>query len=342
MSDPRTLRRRTALAAIPVALLAAAAGLRPGPVRLETRVPVDGARLYVEVRGEQRETPILLWLHGGPGGAERPLFRLFNSDLERRFVVAYLDQRGAGRSFDKRADPRRLTVAQHLQDLDAVVDWLQRTLGGEKVILLGHSWGSALGFLYARRRPEKVAAMLGVGVVTSTVAGHRAQVDFVRAEATRRGDDDVLRKVAKLGSPPLSSKADLELQTLVDRYGGYFHRKPNFAWSTAKAVAGGITSPWEIARIIQGNNVSLAAMNAELAGLDMPAAVPGLQVPTAFLLGRHDRKTDSRLAAAWFEGLVAPRKRLIWFENSAHNVPFEEPEAFNAAVPRVLGELGVS
>lgn len=28
----------------------------------------------------------------------------------------------------------------------------------------------------------------------------------------------------------------------------------------------------------------------------------------------------------------APSKKLIWFERSAHNVPFEEPERFDATL----------
>jgi pimeloyl-ACP methyl ester carboxylesterase len=59
---------------------------------------------------------VLLWLHGGPGGAERPLSRYYNHELEEHFVVAYWDQRGAGRSFDADADPQDLTVACHLAD----------------------------------------------------------------------------------------------------------------------------------------------------------------------------------------------------------------------------------
>src|SRR5262245_36162970 len=68
-------------------------------VALSERIKVRNAELYVEIRGPARSAPLLLWLHGGPGGPERPLFRYFNSDLERHFLVAYLDQRGTGRSF---------------------------------------------------------------------------------------------------------------------------------------------------------------------------------------------------------------------------------------------------
>src|SRR5579872_1588928 len=40
-------------------------------------VSSDGASLYVLIRGKTSNAPLLLWLHGGPGGAETPLFRLY-------------------------------------------------------------------------------------------------------------------------------------------------------------------------------------------------------------------------------------------------------------------------
>jgi pimeloyl-ACP methyl ester carboxylesterase len=52
-------------------------------------------------------------------------------------------------------------------------------------------------------------------------------------------------------------------------------------------------------------------------------------VPVFFLLGRHDRHIPSVLAEQYFRSIEAPLKRLIWFEHSAHNPPFEEPGKFN-------------
>jgi pimeloyl-ACP methyl ester carboxylesterase len=335
------LTRRCALLA-PAALLPTLAAAADRKVRLETRVPVDDAQLYLLVRGDDPDAPLLLWLHGGPGGAERPLFRLYNGALEHRFVVAYWDQRGAGLSYDPDADPGRLTIAQHLADLDAIVDYLLETFGREKVVLLGHSWGTALGLLYARDHPEKVAAFVGAGVESSAPAFLQARYDTVAAEARRRGDDDVLRKLDEIGPAPWEWKEELAIEDLLGRYGGDFHDRPSFVWATVRVVLGGMASPFEIARIIHGNNASLEAMNHALRELDLTREVPALQVPVAFLLGRYDRVTDSRLAAAYFEQLQAPAKRLVWFKHSAHNIPFEEPEAFNAAVPRVLGELGAT
>ena len=149
---------------------------------------VDDAKLFLLVRGADRNAPVLVWLHGGPGGAERPLFRYFNGELEENFVVVYFDQRGAGRSFDPEAESGRLSVTRHLADLDAVVDHLRQALGRTQVILVGHSWGGALGLLYAHTHPEKVSALLAVSPLVSTRQQQQAQYDFVRAEALRRKD----------------------------------------------------------------------------------------------------------------------------------------------------------
>src|SRR5262249_44096344 len=153
---------------------------------------VEGAKLFMLTRGTDRRAPVLLWLHGGPGGPERPLFRYFNGDLENHFVVAYWDQRGAGRSFDPEADPHRLTISRHLADLDTVVEHLKRAHGQDKIVLVGHSWGSVLGLLYVQRHPEKVSAFIGVAQVVSWLRTQQGRYDFVAAEAARQKDETTL------------------------------------------------------------------------------------------------------------------------------------------------------
>jgi len=50
-------------------------------------------------------------------------------------VVVYWDQGGAGRSFDPNSDPRELSIAEHLADLDGVVNHLCQEFNDAKVIL---------------------------------------------------------------------------------------------------------------------------------------------------------------------------------------------------------------
>ena len=270
------------------------------------------------------------------------MFRYFNAALENHFVVAYWDQRGAGRSFDPQADPRSLTVERHLADLDVVVDHLRHMLGRDKVDLVGHSWGSALGLLYARTHPDKISAFIGVAQVVSTRAAQQSEYDFVLAEATRRKDEDVLARLREIGAPPHETATRvLAMETLAERYGGVFHKEPNRIWIMVYSILRGLVTPWEIPRLIRANNVSLEAMNEELLGLDLARSVPSVDVPVFFFLGRHDRHAEATLAASYFGALRAPVKRLIWFENSAHNVPFEEPDLFNTTVASTLQSVRI-
>jgi pimeloyl-ACP methyl ester carboxylesterase len=334
--------------ALLVRLLAVLAACAPAalaaqePVRTQERLAVDGAELFLEARGADPLAPVLLWLHGGPGGAERPLFRHFNGELEEHFVVAYWDQRGAGRSFDPEADPGQLSVARHLADLDAVVDHLRRGFARDRIALVGHSWGGALGLLYARDHPEKVAAFVGVAPLVSARAAQRAEFDFVLGEALRREDEDALAELREIGAPPYAGADEvLAIERLCDRYGGVFHTRPSQGWLLVRGVLGGLVTPWEIPRLIRANEVSLEAMHAELQGLDLTESVASVDVPVIFLLGRFDRHVDARIAAAYLEGLRAPAKRLVWFERSAHNVPFEEPDRFDATVLEVVKSIPI-
>jgi pimeloyl-ACP methyl ester carboxylesterase len=55
--------------------------------------------------------------------------------------------------------------------------------------------------------------------------------------------------------------------------------------------------------------------------------------------GRHDHVIAAETGAAYFETLTAPPKRLVWFEESAHEPAFEEPAKFNAAMELVRPAL---
>jgi proline iminopeptidase len=299
-------------------------------------VHVDDARMWILIRGENSGAPAMIWLHGGPGGAQTPLFRLFNRDLEQSFVVVYWDQRGAGRSFDPDAEPSELTIGRHLDDLDAVVDFVRGRLEVPTVALVGHSWGSALGLLYAHRHPEKVSALVAAAPLVNELARQRSQLRFALAHAREQGDEAALASIREIGDPPFTAEQELAMERWVHRYGGVFHNRPSFLRATLSATVRGYVRPWEIPRFIRANEISLKAMMPELVTVDLTTSVPSIDVPVLFALGRHDRQVDARIAADYFADLKAPASELVWFEDSAHNVPFEEPELFNRTVREFL------
>ena len=70
-------------------------------------------------------------------------------------------------------------------------------------------------------------------------------------------------------------------------------------------------------------------LDGEFSRLVIDAGHPAFQVPVFILAGRYDEISVASLAHRFFERLTAPKKAFIWYENSGHNVNFEEPDRFN-------------
>ena len=61
----------------------------------------------------------------------------------------------------------------------------------------------------------------------------------------------------------------------------------------------------------------------------MNSAVPQVQVPVYFAVGRYDHMAPFEVSQQYFAKLDAPKKEWIWFENSAHFPQWEEMEKFH-------------
>lgn len=62
------------------------------------KIKLGAVDQWILIRGWNRDHPVLLLMHGGPGFPCMP-FAHVAGDLEKRFVVVHWDQRGAGKSY---------------------------------------------------------------------------------------------------------------------------------------------------------------------------------------------------------------------------------------------------
>ncbi|MEV0972757.1 alpha/beta hydrolase [Microtetraspora glauca] len=159
---PRSLVPYVVVNTLAVATLVAFTVFRPFPVPTPGAVPTGvaywdlptGSRIaYVKVpaSGTPRPTPVI-FLHGGPGTPGEGVPEAGKELAAAGFDVYAYDQVGAGRS-TRLADLTGYTVARHVADLDAI----RETIGAQKIILVGRSWGGTLSAAYLAAHPGHVA-----------------------------------------------------------------------------------------------------------------------------------------------------------------------------------------
>ncbi len=111
-------------------------------------IEINGTRLHAETFGNP-SNPVVIFLHGGPGGDYRSLLRL--KDLQDEYFLVFWDQRGTGLS--RRHNPRDISVDLYIADLDAIINKYRRTYS-DRVNLISHSWGGQVVTFYINSNPE--------------------------------------------------------------------------------------------------------------------------------------------------------------------------------------------
>ncbi|GLV75216.1 alpha/beta fold hydrolase [Streptomyces hygroscopicus] len=145
-----------------VAVLAAVTVLHPMPTTTAASAPPGvrfwdlptGSRIayvHTPATGKARPTPVI-FLHGGPGTPGEGVHTGGRELAADGFDVYSYDQLGAGRSTRLR-DVTGYTVARQVADLEAI----RRTLGADRIILVGQSWGGSLTAQYLAAHGEHVA-----------------------------------------------------------------------------------------------------------------------------------------------------------------------------------------
>ena len=116
----------------------------------------DGHEIYYEESGNPSGKPCL-FVHGGPGGGASPAARQFFDPDKYRIVL--FDQRGCGRS-----KPHASIEANTTWHLIDDIELIRETLGIDRWLVFGGSWGSTLSLAYAQSHPERVTELVLRGI----------------------------------------------------------------------------------------------------------------------------------------------------------------------------------
>jgi len=291
-------------------------------------IRIGGIDQWIQIRGQDPGNPVLLCVHGGPGGTWIPLTPLF-VPWEKEFTVVLWDQRGTGKTLETTGASiaETMSVDRMAQDGIEVAEFLRKHLHKDKIILLGHSWGSILGVHMARQRPDLFYAYVGTGQVSNMPESQRMGYEYLLERSRKANDAKTLKALESIGAPPFDS---------MEKIVTFFTRLQNYeADFQALPAVGTLTSPaphyslWdEINRIRGFATIPTLRVYQEMLSTNLESLGLDFRIPIFFFQGADDERTAAPLADEYFKKIVAPHKEIVFFERAGHFAVWMQSDKF--------------
>lgn len=305
--------------------------VNPLGVQENYKVRIGGVDQWLFVRGQDRDNPVILFIHGGPASPSAPTMWMYQRPIEEYFTVVNYDQRGAGKTYLE-ADPDAvrdsLRIDQYVNDAIDVAQYIANRYGKKKVILVGHSWGTVIGMKAALARPDLFYAYVGIGQVINTRENERISFDYGLAQAREAGNQVAVQELEAIGpypgKQPLTRERIITARKWAQYYGGLVAFKNEFGYYFNAPLLSPEYDEKATAAIDQGNLLTLGQLLPEFLEVDFKPVLK-FPIPVIMFMGRHDYTTPSQPTEEWLQKVDAPYKKGVWFERSSHLVQFEEP-----------------
>lgn len=294
---------------------------------------LGGEKQYVEMTGISSKNPVLLFLHGGPGWPQTPHLRYFNTDLTKSVTLVSWDQRGCGISFMNNPAPKNLTLDQLINDAHELTLILKRKFQQDKIYLAGFSWGSVLAIHLLTKYPEDYAAYFGISQVIDLNRSIDLSRAWIKQQAEIKKDEKMLKLVDQLERKDTSlCKTTLDCffkkYEMLTEYGGAIYKKEVEA---EIKIAETRYDDYKNYDWLNGFMYSVTRLGDAIFETNF-TNITELKVPVYFFVGRHDWSLPAVVTEDFFNNLTAPKKEMVWFEESGHECLEEEPGNFHKAI----------
>jgi pimeloyl-ACP methyl ester carboxylesterase len=295
-------------------------------------IRVGGIDQWIQIRGEDRDNPVLLVLHGGPGWPNA-VFTLPLRSWEQHFTVVQWDHRGAGKTLGRngKAGSGEMTFDRRVDDAVEVVEFLRRHLGVDKVVVLAESMGTLTGLPLVKRRPDLFHALVATDLYVDMAANEARKRELTLERLRAAGNAKGVAALEEIGGDP--TRWDLRAWN------------SNMAWAfrtnvpTPKldrrllfplALSSPLYTLRDLYALFVGFQWSTAQMFEELRAFDARRLGARFEVPFFLFQGQTDVITLTTLATEYFQEVEAPTKELALIADAGHFAAFTQPERFLA------------
>ena len=309
---------------------------------------IGGIDQYYQIRGENIENPIILVIHGGPGNNMSDFSYCWQTDLEKEYTIVHWDQRGCGNTYYRDTQAERPSLELLLADLDEVVNYLRVDYYKEKLIIMGHSWGTFLGAIYAGKHPEKVSAYISVSQVLDFNQSERISAQEAVRLAKIAGKEQDIPKInnlleqittyQKIGKAEVKSL--LEFRQLKEKYlpKQYGNKMILYRLFSPYMNLNEIRWMFSINKMLESNNkiYEMLMIDGRLSMYDYPLHY---DIPVIMIIGNQDWTTPYSMALDYYQAISAPQKEFITIEGAGHLPFIDHSKEFSKVLEKALNKI---
>jgi len=302
----------------------------------KTFVEINGNRIGMFIIGSNKNSPVLLFLHGGPAMPEYGLTKKYPTYLEENFIVCWYEQRGAGISYNKNIVFKDITVKSIVSDTVEIAKYLKYRFNKDKIYLMAHSWGTLIGLKTIKQNPELFYSYIGIAQIVNQLKSEKIAYEYMIEKYKQLDNKSMVKKMEKFNL--------LTLDTIPIEY-AKFRDKPMHelgigSMRAMKSVISGIFIPImknneytfsERINIWKAKSICLNKTDLweTIIKTDLSAEIGSVDIPIYFFHGIYDYTVNYNLTKEYYDKIIAPEKGFYTFDNSAHSPIFEEPQKVN-------------
>ncbi|MFK7952751.1 MAG: alpha/beta fold hydrolase [Ekhidna sp.] len=269
-------------------------------------ISVNGIQQFLSIKGKSIENPILLYLHGGPGAAVSSHRDKVTQLLEAHFVVVHWDQRGSGKTMEFNKSDVSPNMAIMKQDAEGILSHLLTRFNREQIIVFGNSWGAVLGFHLAEKFPKKVSAFIAVSPIVNHMKSQKMTLELLQNHFK---DDDSTKAVSQLNTVKIPFE-NAEQMLILHRWEAIYNGS-EFSFVQYE----------QYLSYFQEWSTQWMPLYRQLYEINLEKETPKLECPVYVLIGDKDLTTNHVITKAYFDKLIAPRKKLFLLKDIGHNIP---------------------
>jgi pimeloyl-ACP methyl ester carboxylesterase len=307
-------------------------------------ISTNGADMPVWIKGNTNSNVIVIIIHGGPSEGAYDFSGVETKELQKRYAVAFWDQRDAGASSGTN-NLGQLNLPTMVNDMEAVIKTVHYRYNNASIFILAHSFG---GLLASACLSKDSNQQLTKGFIDMDGAhnyplcnslSRQMLIDTGSYQISKGANIDRWNEVlnyAKANDPLTSYDVSSKMEQ-------YAHSAEALMGITNSNPSSIFTPEDEISNLsnyyIQYFSTPGITFQKSLEHANYSNELNNLRTPTLLLWGKYDFTVPIGVANDAINHLSSSYKKLVIFSHSGHRPIQSEPEIVQAEISSFIEQF---